>query len=247
MIKRAFRGVTAIQVISLVVFAALVASVLGVGYLLLQDRDRVVNNNDRLIQIYDDLYRQSQAEGIDPTTPDPSSVKNDSQSGNLVGPRGETGSAGQAGRAPTGAEVLAAVRSYCSANNDCMGERGQAGAKGDKGDPGAASTVPGPSGVAGSNGKDSTVAGPAGSNGLDGANGSTGATGPQGPPGADSTVPGPVGPSGAPGANGLNGADGRGVGGISCMMGSDLLNTYFVFYDTAGLEISRVAGSCVPG
>lgn len=241
MIKRIFSKVTPIQVISLAAFAILIASVLGVGYLLLQDRDRVVSNNDRLIQIYDDLYKQTQAEGIQPTTPDPSSVKSDSQDGVLVGPRGADGATGQAGRAPTSAEVLAAVRSYCATNNSCMGERGQAGAKGDKGEPGAASTIPGPSGSAGANGKDSTVPGPAGSPGADGA---TGATGPQGPAGADSTVPGPTGPAGA---NGLNGSDGRGVGSISCMMGSDLLNTYFVFYDTEGVEISRVAGSCVPG
>lgn len=228
MIKRIFRGVTVIQVVSLFVFAALLASVLGFGLLLLQDRDRVVSNNDRLIEIYDDLYRQSQAQGIDPTTPDPSSVKNDSESGSLVGPRGETGASGQAGRAPTSAEILAAVRSYCTTGTACMGERGQAGAKGDKGDTGAASTIPGPTGQAGAAGKDSTVPGPVGPQG---------ATGATGPAGADSTVPGPAGPTGATGPAGQNGAPGASVLRISCT------GTTLVFYGEGDSQLGTVPNS----
>lgn len=210
MIKRIFRGATFIQVISLLVFAALVASVIAVGFLLLQDRDRVVNNNDRLIQIYDDLYRQSQAEGIEPTTPDPSSVKSDSQGGVITGPQG---AAGQAGRAPTDAEILAAVRSYC-ANGSCMGERGQAGDTGE--------SITGPAGAPGAAGKDGqSIKGETGSAGLNGANGQ------------DSTVPGPQGPAGpagadgapgVPGTNGTNGAPGAGISSITCD-GQDLIIT----------------------
>lgn len=186
MIKRIFSKVTAIQVISLSAFAILIASVLGVGYLLLQDRDRVVNNNDRLIQIYDDLYKQTQAQGIEPTTPDPSSVKSDSEDGTLVGPRGATGSVGAQGavgpRGPQGE----------------MGERGQTGPQGAPGEPGVAGKdgLPGAAGAAGAKGE-------AGAKGADGAQGAPGIPGAQGP----------AGPQGAPGVNGM---DGRGIQSLAC-------------------------------
>lgn len=224
MIKRVFSKVTAIQVISLSAFAILIASVLGVGYLLLQDRDRVVTNNDRLIQIYDDLYKQSQAQGIEPTTPDPSSVKSDSQDGVIVGPRGADGATGQAGRAPTSAEILAAVKSYCSTADACMGQRGQAGPEGQKGDAGAtgAAGPKGDTGATGTSGKDSMVAGPAGPKGDTGATGATG---------ADSTVPGPQGPAGPTGAQGAS------VLRISCM------GTTLVFYGEGDSQLGTVPNS----
>lgn len=190
--RRILRKVNLIQVVSLSAFAFLIASILGVGYLLLQDRDRVVTNNERLIEIYDDLYRQSQAQGIEPTTPDPSSVKQDSQASTIVGPAGEDGETGAQG--PRGE----------------MGMRGQAGPQGDpgpagpKGEPGSDSSVPGPrgaTGATGAKGADSTVAGPQGTTGAQGA---TGATGPQG----------------EPGQAGPQGANGSSVVKISCINGT---------------------------
>lgn len=217
MIRRAFRGVTAIQVISLVVFAALVASVLGVGYLLLQDRDRVVNNNDRLIEIYDDLYRQSQAEGIEPTTPEPGSVKEESQGGSIAGPRGATGNTGSIGatgpRGPQGE----------------MGMRGQAGPVGETG-------AAGSNGAAGKDGA-SGARGPVGDSGTQGV---PGLTGPQGATGEA----GPAGSQGAPGevgATGATGATGNGIADIYC----DGMSLVIVYTDSTTDSV-MLPGGCIP-
>lgn len=192
MIKKIFTRVSAVQVFSFLAFAVLIASVLGIGLLLLQDRDRVVTNNERLIEIYDDLYRQSQAQGVEPTTPDPNTVKEDAKSNTIAGPAGADGQTG-----PQGPRGEMGARGQ-------TGPQGEPGPAGEKGEPGAPSTVPGPKGATGAagangqNGADSTVPGP---------------IGPQG-------IPGPKGDTGAAGASGANGSNGSSVVKISCVNGT---------------------------
>lgn len=178
-----------ISILSVVIFAGLLVTVAAI---LLSDRQRVMDNNTRLVEIYGELYKQTEDQGIEPTTPDPGQVKEDSQE-SIVGPRGATGSTGGVGpvgpRGPQGE----------------MGMRGQTGPAGE----------PGEVGAPGAAGKDGAV----GSRGLPGVNGEAGASGPVGPAGAAGAqgIPGPQGIPGATGPAGQNGAPGASVLRISCM------------------------------
>lgn len=177
-----------ISVMSVIVFAALIVTV---AVILLSDRQRVMDNNARLVELYGELYEQSEKQGVDPTTPDPGIVKKESNEV-VAGPRGATGATGSSGsvgpRGPAGPQGV-------------MGERGQAGPAG-------------PTGAAGEVGK----AGIDGSNGLPGGRGNDGATGAAGPAGADGApgTPGAAGATGPQGEPGINGSDGRGIQSLTC-------------------------------
>lgn len=81
---------------------------------------------------------------------------------------------GPRGPGPAVSQILAAISTYCAANDDC---KGPAGSDGEAGADGADSTIagpPGPAGKDGANGKDSTVPGPAGPTGPAGSTGDDG-------------------------------------------------------------------------
>lgn len=187
----------------------------------------VYNDRRELIKTNQALIEQVKSTGQVPVVDSPNEVvRGDAGSPGETGPRGAQG---EAGRPPTSAEILAAIRSYC-ADGKCMGERGQVGASGA---PGADSTIPGPSGASG---KDSTVPGPQGSSGA------------TGPAGADSQVPGPAGPMGAAGADstvpgppGVNGVDGRGISTVRC----DGLSLIFTYTDGTSNSVA-LPGGCIP-
>ena len=202
-----------ISILSVVIFAALLVTVAAI---LLSDRQRVMDNNTRLIEIYGELYKQTEEQGIEPTTPDPGQVKQDSQEA-VAGPRGATGSTGNIG--PTGPR----------------GPQGEMGVRGQAGPPGE----PGPAGSPGAAGKDG-VSGLRGLSGENGSQGLPGVAGPQGPQGE----PGATGAQGAPGevgAQGPAGATGNGIADIYC----DGM-TMTIVYTDATTDSVILPGGCVP-
>lgn len=211
-----------------------------------QERRESSNALAALQDEYQGLYMEyTEAVGGEPEAATPSQV-NDAVEQATPGPVGATGATGANGRAPTAAEIGAAVRAYCAVLNQCIGERGQDGSDGEPGETGA----PGADGEDGSAGADGAnglngARGSDGSNGVNGAKGEAGAAGaagaqgPAGPKGETGAI-GPVGPAGPPGPEGASSA---GVTGVSCIM--DGLTSYFVFSGPSG-EISRVQGSCIP-
>lgn len=202
-----------ISIVSVVIFAALLVTVAAI---LLSDRQRVMDNNTRLIEIYGELYKQTEEQGIEPTTPDPGQVKEDSAEA-VAGPRGATGSAGSVG--PTGPRGPQGE----------MGVRGQAGPPGE---PGAA----GSPGVAGKDGV-SGLRGPSGENGSQGLPGVAGPQGPQGEPGAT----GAQGAPGEVGAQGPVGATGTGIADIYC----DGMSLVIVYTDSTTDSVV-LPGGCIP-
>jgi len=129
---------------------------------------------DRLFEEYKSLYDQSQKEGVEPLTTDPSDVPSaaTSSSSGTPGTPGATGSTGDAG--PPG-------------KDGADGADGRDGRNGDDGSPGTAGGI----GAAGEMGVP-------GQTGTPGADGATGPPGPAGPAGA----PGTAGKDGADGKDG---------------------------------------------
>jgi len=119
---------------------------------------------DRLFEEYKSLYDQSQKEGVEPLTTDPSEVPSAATSSSSGTP-GATGSTGDAG--PPG-------------KDGADGADGRDGRNGDDGSPGSAGGI-GATGTAGEMG----VPGQTGPPGADGAAGPQGPAGPAGTPGAD--------------------------------------------------------------
>lgn len=212
-----------ISVLSVVIFAGLLVTVAAI---LLSDRQRVMDNNTRLIEIYGELYEQTEQQGIEPTTPDPGQVEKESREA-VVGPRGATGPVGNVGpRGPQGE----------------MGLRGQDGPPGPAGE-----SVTGPKGDTGAAGEDGqSIKGDQGAAGADsevpGPQGPVGATGPQGAAGADSTVPGPQGAIGPIGPAGPQGAAGTGIVSITCSG-----NTMTVNFTDGTSSTLLLGTTCMPG
>ena len=151
---------------------------------------------DLLVRDYADLYRQAQAEGVDPESPTPGEVSQQ------AGPRGEAGPQGPVG--PQGPQGL-------------RGETGSTGAPGPAG-PTGPTGPPGPAGRDGSTGA-------TGSSGSDGAAGADGATGPAGPPGpvGPAGTPGATGPQGE---QGTAGPVGVGIASVTCQDDGTWLITF---------------------
>lgn len=126
-----------------------------------QDRiNRANARYDTLLDSYIELTGDcAMADDCTTDTPDPSDVPQEGVPG-AAGEPGEKGERGEAGRAPTPAEILMAVASYCE-DGRCIGPKGD----------------------------DSSIPGPPGSNGTNGQNGADGATGPQGPAGEPGRAP----------------------------------------------------------
>lgn len=135
---------------------------------------------EELATQYASLYQQAESQGVQPDTPEPSSLP-------TAGPRGEQGARGEPGApGPVGPPGMPGM----------LGPAGPAGAPGLVGERGSTGT-PGADGAPG-------AAGPAGPAGPAGASGEPGPAGPAGPAG-DIGPAGPPGPEGPPGATGLAG------------------------------------------